>query len=226
MKKIENKLAKSLLFSGIKEKEIESILKQQKHFLHSYQKNEIINFQNRMKNDVIFLLKGKLKGELISPYGKVIRLNDIEAPQILGPFFIFDRHPAFPLTLTVIKEVTALFLSKKSFLKLLQTHELLFQNFFHILAGRFNYLLERIDFLNFNKINQKIAYYLLNHCQENSNMVYLDLSIKDLADFFGVERPSLSKVIGDLVREGLLKQHSRRIIEILNKEKLISLLND
>jgi DNA-binding transcriptional regulator YhcF (GntR family) len=53
----------------------------------------------------------------------------------------------------------------------------------------------------------------------------LSQSQTELADFFGVARPSLARTFKEMEEEGIL-QVERREITIMNKEKLNKLLNN
>jgi DNA-binding FadR family transcriptional regulator len=59
----------------------------------------------------------------------------------------------------------------------------------------------------------------------NSNLYQLSQSQTELAEFFGVARPSLARALSEMEDEGILRVE-RRDITILNKEKLNKLLNN
>ena len=51
----------------------------------------------------------------------------------------------------------------------------------------------------------------------------LPLSQKELAEFFGVTRPSLARALGEMEKEGIIDV-KRREIQINNKKKLIEII--
>ena len=66
-------------------------------------------------------------------------------------------------------------------------------------------------------------YYLFEHQQKDSNVVELEHTQEQLAEYFGVTRPALSKEIGRLVDEGFISI-TRRKVTILNKTALTCML--
>ena len=59
--------------------------------------------------------------------------------------------------------------------------------------------------------------------QKDSNVVELEHTQEQLAEYFGVTRPALSKEIGRLVDEGFISI-TRRKVTILNKTALTCML--
>lgn len=213
-------LAISELFSGISESEIKNIFTDKIYRIANYQKgyNFIIDKDNF--NDLIVLLKGKIKGEMISVCGKTIRMREIESSEIIAPFYLFSSNKFLPISLSAITDIKLLKISKSSAEDLLQRNKKFLENYLKLTSDRFIYLSKRLEFLQFNSITKKFAYYLLNITNNKPGRVVIPLSIKDLANFFGVERPSLSKVIAEFVSEEILSRVSRNEFIILNTEKL------
>jgi CRP-like cAMP-binding protein len=88
------------------------------------------------------------------------------------------------------------------------------------------FLSERLYFLTFKTIREKFSQYLLKlQANSQSREVTLPKSIHELSEYFAVSRPALSRIIRELVREGIIEQNRRRItikdpsrLKILDKE--------
>ena len=78
----------------------------------------------------------------------------------------------------------------------------------------------RLKVLSFRGIRNRFIYYLFEHQQKDSNVVELEHTQEQLAEYFGVTRPASSKEIGRLVDEGI----TRRKVTILNKTALTCML--
>ena len=217
-------LAKTEIFSGFEENDLKNIFTKIDYRIANYQKgyNFIIDKDNF--NELMILLDGKIKGEMISAFGKSIRMREIESTDIIAPFYLFGSYDFLPISLSAATDVKLLKISKKSILELLQNNQKVLNNYLRLISDRFIYLSKRLEFLQFNTIAKKFAYYLLNLYNNKSGKVILPLSIKEIANFFGVERPSLSKVISELASDGIIIQTSRKEIVILNIEKLKNIL--
>jgi CRP-like cAMP-binding protein len=75
-------------------------------------------------------------------------------------------------------------------------------------------LSDKLYFLSFKTIRQKIANYLLK-LPAKEGVVTLDRSQNSLAEYFGVTRPSLSRELANMQEEGLIEME-RKTIRILN----------
>ena len=98
-------------------------------------------------------------------------------------------------------------------------------NFLDMISNRTQFLSEKIKFLNFKTIKGKLAYYILQKAGKERSSVILDLTQNDLADFFGVARPSVARALGDLEEEGYIEAHNKNI-KILDKKGLADLTLD
>lgn len=75
---------------------------------------------------------------------------------------------------------------------------------------------------NFN--NKTIEEKLNSYIKENmtGGFITLKVSIKELAEQFQVTRPSLSRALGNYVKDGILEKIDRYKYKILNKDYFIS----
>lgn len=91
------------------------------------------------------------------------------------------------------------------------------------MSDRTYLLTEKMKFLTFRTIRGKIAHFLLTQPVNEKQEIYLDRTQQELADLFGVTRPSLARAFGDLDREGVIKADRRRIV-LIEKDKLIDMI--
>lgn len=78
-------------------------------------------------------------------------------------------------------------------------------------------------FLPFKTIQEKFAQYVINMGKPEGDYITLAKSQTALAEYFGVARPSLSRAIKNLEREGIIQVKIRKV-KILNREKLERLM--
>ncbi|KAK9659760.1 Crp-like helix-turn-helix domain, partial [Popillia japonica] len=70
------------------------------------------------------------------------------------------------------------------------------------IADRVQFLSERLKIFSQKGIKGKIAYYILQ--RDKNGSFDLGRSIASLAEYFGVERPSLSRAISEMVKDGII----------------------
>ena len=72
------------LFGQITPDELEGIFNELNIHENSFKKGEILALQDEPANRLIILLKGSVKAEMTDPSGKVVKVEDIEAPNPLA----------------------------------------------------------------------------------------------------------------------------------------------
>jgi CRP-like cAMP-binding protein len=157
--------------------------------------------------------------------GRVIKIEDIPAPGALAPAFMFGNRNRFPVNVVAVAAVELLFIEKSDFLKLLMRNDTALVNFLDMISNRSQFLSEKIKFLNFKTIKGKLAHYILQKSGTAGNVLSLGMTQTDLADFFGVARPSVARALGDLETEGYIEAKGKNI-KILDKKGLAELTTD
>ena len=87
-----------------------------------------------------------------------------------------------------------------------------------MISNRSQFLSEKIKFLNFKTIKGKLAQFILQ-AEGGKSEIILEMTQNDLADYFGVARPSVSRVIGELEQEGIIITKGKTL-RILDKKGL------
>ena len=117
----------------------------------------------------------------------------------------------FPVNVIAISDGEILSIEKPDFLKLLMRNDMILVNFLNMISNRSQFLSEKIKFLNFKTIKGKLAHYILQKAENDKSSIILDMTQNDLADFFGVARPSVSRALGELEEEGFIEASGKNI---------------
>ena len=116
-------------------------------------------------------------------------------------------------------------IAKSDFLRLLMKYDALLVNFLDMISSRSQFLSEKIKFLNFKTIKGKLAFFILQKSGINGALITLGMTQNELADFFGVARPSIARALGELEDEGYIEAKGKSI-KIIDKEGLAELTID
>ena len=196
----------------------------QPHQVKKYRKNDIIAYADDELISLLFVLEGSVKGEMVDFSGKTIKIEDIESPRPLAPAFLFGSNNKYPVNIVANNDVVILSIPRQSLIRLLQQNELVLSNFLDNISNRAQFLSNKIKFLSFQSIKGKIAHFILNEMQKTgSSDVHLPVTQSDLAELFGVARPSVGRAIKEMDREGLIRSKASNI-KILNRDGLSALL--
>jgi CRP-like cAMP-binding protein len=185
----------------------------------NYTKGEILAHQGDVCNKLVILTKGSVRGEMIDESGRLIKIEDIAAPRSLAPLFLFGAANRFPVEVTANENTEAIIIPKESVIKLFARNEAFLENYMNMSANYAQTLSEKLFFMSFKTIRQKLASYFLRLSATQGSQILLDRSQQELADYFGISRPSLAREVSHMQDDGLIKA-DRKQITILNKEKL------
>jgi CRP/FNR family transcriptional regulator, dissimilatory nitrate respiration regulator len=220
-----DKLSKSPLFSGMATDSIEAILASVSHRVRKFSAGSLISQSGEPVSSFMMVTEGTVKGEMVDDAGRVIKIEDIPAPGALATAFIFGSRNRFPVNVVAITDVGILLIDKPDFLKLLMKNDIILVNFLNMISNRSQFLSEKIKFLNFKTIRGKLAHFILQRAGKDKAAIMIEMTQSDLADFFGVARPSVSRALGELQQEGYIEVSGKNI-RILNRNGLSELTVD
>jgi CRP-like cAMP-binding protein len=213
------------LFKGITEKEAEFLFDKIHFQIKNYSKGDIVVVAGETVANLLVIISGSVRGEMIDYSGKTIKIEDIEAPKPLATAFLFGKENKYPVTVTVNNDARILIMPVAEFLKLLQMNTQILRNYLNSISSRAQFLSQKLNFLSFKTIKGKVAHYLLQQAGDKFHSVELKNTQQQLADLFGVTRPSLARVFGEMQKEGVINI-SKKTVSLLDKKALNELINN
>ena len=217
-------LVNNPLFRGITPERLFADLEEISFHTRSYKKGEILAQQGAVCNRLVILTKGSVRGEMIDYSGRLIKVEDIAAPRAIAPLFLFGEENRYPVEVTANEPTEVIELPKSSVLSLFRKNEQFLENYMNLSANYARTLSDKLFFMSFKTIRQKLASYLLRlYKQQQQTHITLDRSQQELSDYFGVSRPSLARELAHMQEDGLLIA-DRKHITISQKEQLVRLI--
>ena len=209
-------LRETVVFNDLDEDTIKDILEKTKYEIKKYSLDEPIAFRGDEVKGLYIILKGTLITEMLTEEGNIIKIEELVPSDVIASAFIFGKNNSFPVDLSVKDEAEILFVERKEFLKLLFSEEKILENFLNEISNKTQLLTSKIwNSFNNKTIKKKFCDYVKRN-QKNNEFFIENLGA--LAEFFGVERPSLSRVLSELVKDEKLERIGRNKYRILNGE--------
>jgi CRP-like cAMP-binding protein len=218
-------LSQAPFFKGYNPDEIAGILSGIRYRVKSFKAGSLIAQNGDNVNSLMIVVKGIVKGEMVDYAGRVIKIEDIPAPGALASAFIFGNKNRVPVNVIAVTDSELLIIEKPDLLKMLKTNDFVIINFLDMISNRSQFLSEKIKFLNFKTIKGKLAFYILQTAGKEKRFINLNMTQNDLAEFFGVARPSIARAIREMEDEGYIEAKGKTI-EILNGVGLANLTVD
>lgn len=209
-------LKETVVFNGIDEKTIKNILEKNKYEIKKYSPNESIAFRGDEVRGLYIILKGTLTTEMLTEEGNVIKIEELVPSDVIASAFVFGKKNSFPVDLNAKDEAEILFIERKEFLKILFSKEKILENFLNEVSNKTQLLTSKIwNSFNNKTIKKKFCDYVKKN--QKNNLFSIE-NLGALAEFFGVERPSLSRVLSELVKDEKLERIGRNKYKILDGE--------
>ena len=209
-------LRETVVFNDLDEDTIKDILEKTKYEIKKYSLDEPIAFRGDEVKGLYIILKGTLITEMLTEEGNIIKIEELVPSDVIASAFIFGKNNSFPVDLSVKDEAEILFVERKEFLKLLFSQEKILENFLNEISNKTQLLTSKIwNSFNNKTIKKKFCDYVKRN-QKNNEFFIENLGA--LAEFFGVERPSLSRVLSELVKDEKLERIGRNKYRILDGE--------
>lgn len=182
-----------------------------------YTKGSTVYEKGIVCNSLDIVLSGDLVAYAASANGSESRVFSFEKDNTIGANLLFGNINRYPFNIYATTNCELLHINKDAVEALLKDYEFTL-NFVKILS------------LNSQVMNQKIAIYtqktlrenLMDYfstlsLQQNSRLITLSMSKKQLADYLGVQRPSLFRELKKMQDEGLIFVSNKEIQLIYNK---------
>lgn len=218
------KLSQSPMFRGLNPDEIKGILDRAGHSVKSFSKGQTIAQREDEVRNLCVVVEGSVKGEMVDFSGKILKIEEMYAPMPIAHAFLFGERNRFPVDVIALEDCKILFIPKPDFMRMMQQNVTILSNYLNAISNRAQFLSNKLWFLSFKTIKEKIAHYLLNISRsEVRTTIVLPKSHQELAEFFGVTRPSLARVFADLEADGIITVN-RREITITDKAKLMEMI--
>ena len=212
------------LFKGITPDEIGLLIAQVDYQKRKYGKGELIALRGDDYQSLMIILTGAVNAEMIDKAGKVIKIEEMKSGMLLAAAVLFSNNPKLPVNITTLTETDILYLPKTSLTCLMQKSNILLLNFLQMVSDRATFLTERIWFLSFKTIREKIAHYIIEQADPETGRFKMNLTQQQIADYFGVTRPALARSLAQLEEEKIIQIERKELI-ILDRTKLIRSLS-
>ena len=203
------KLAEAPVFRGLSERFLENIIGRTPNALREFGIGDFIALQGTVCQSLYLLYSGRVRTNMVNEEGKQVTIEEIEAPRLLAPAFIFATDNRFPVNITTLTNCEVLVLNRTDFVDLMHREKIVMQNFLRIISDRSIFLSRKLNAFALQDLKTRLLAYLREH--ENPR------SRQEIADILGVARPSLARVLSELADEGYLRIEKRKITVVRHK---------
>ncbi len=180
----------------------------------TYERGNILFYNHQKCEKIGIVLKGEVKISTITYLEKEEIISFISENEIFGNTLIFSSHPYYLGDVIVEKKAEIIFLTKKELLDLFKQDSIFFELYLNEICDKTIKVKKQNKLLAHKNIKDRILFYFNNLSNITHNKTIKLPSITKLANELSLPRPSVSRELTNLEKEGL----------ILRKQKEITLL--
>lgn len=201
----------------------------EKGILRSIEEGEFFFFQGDPATYFYVLITGRAKLLQTNQAGQQVNLRTLNEWQMFGALGAVRENAAYPATAQALEPSTALAIESSFLKEMMQTRPHLNLNLMQLMTGYIMEMQERYRELATERVERRIALTLLRLATQIGNRINseevgieLPLSRQDMAEASGTTIFTVSRVLADWERRGLVETGRERVV-IRNPHGLVQI---
>ncbi|KGG81502.1 hypothetical protein Y919_00630 [Caloranaerobacter azorensis H53214] len=218
-------LKKTKLFKNFSDNDIIALFNENNYKIKDYPKRAIIYLQNQECKSFDMILKGTVIVKTIDENGKVLTVSEFKTGDTIGGNLLFADCNNYPMTIEAKTETTLLHMDKELVLRFCQMDMNFSSELLRAISNKILIIGTKLKSITMKTIRQQIIEFLANQYYiQNTPEIKLNMSKKEWAEKLGVQRPSLSRELSKMKKEGLI-DYDRKTIFIKDLDMIKNYLN-
>ncbi|HBR01479.1 MAG TPA: Crp/Fnr family transcriptional regulator [Ruminiclostridium sp.] len=199
------------LFRETDHKILERLILEKQIFKQSYHKGATVHEQNTECYVMDMVCSGKLVAYSLAPNGSESVVFEFVTGSIIGANLLFGNQNRYPMSIYCTTDCVLLHILRSGIEELLKGYSFVMQ-FMRSLSINSQGMNRKIAMYTQKSLRENLMdYFLALSTQQKSNSVLLPVTKKQLADYFGVQRPSLFRELKRMRDEDLIGIENKTI---------------
>lgn len=199
------------LFSQLQSDEITPLIADNQLFLRNYSKGATVYNQKDCCKTLDIVLSGSFVAYSLSENGSAMTMFEFSRGQMLGANLLFGDNNTYPLTIYCMSDAQLLHVTQKAVSDFLHNYDFAIE-FIGMLSHNSQKLNRKITMVAQKTLRENLLeYFTKQSILQGSDTIVLPISKKQLADYLGVQRPSLFRELKNLKDQGFIDISNRTI---------------
>lgn len=213
MNVLSDNLKRCILFRDIKYEDLSNFLNMSNYTIKKYPEGNLVVIEGSKCEELGILLEGLLEVQTLYPSGKLLTFSQLKPVEIFGEAILFSKANKFPATIGAIRDSKIMFIKKEDLISCLTNCHKFMESFLELLSNKLLILNKKVKMLSLESIRKKIGNFLREeYKKQGSNTIKVSLSRKEMAEHMGIQRPSLSRELIKMRKEGIIEFDKKVII--------------
>ena len=176
-----------------------------------YSKGATVHHQHEACSALDVVLSGKLVAYSLSENGSAITMFEFQKNSIIGANLLFGENTNYPLNIYGVTDGDVLHISREAVMEFLHDYHFVMR-YIKSLSLNSQGMNRKITMLAQKTLRENLMDYLKQQSIiQGSSKIVLPFSKKELADYLGVQRPSLFRELKKMKDEGIIEIDNRTI---------------
>ncbi len=213
LQRVYRPLLRSVLFEHLQTQQLIELLGSISYRVLDYQKGEYIYNCHQYRRELGIVIAGKVEVQKHLPSGKKIIMNQLGPSEPFGMVALFEDRGRFVTDLMAKEATSVFFVGEEQLLQLFHTDQNVLTNYLRHMNRKIEFLNQRIECFTNEQTKERVLEYLeqMRSLQNGFGQVTLAYNKSNLADYLGISRASLYRILHSLEEEGYLSMRGRKI---------------
>ncbi len=215
-KELFNILKQSSLCEGLIDEQINRLVESNLIKCTRYKRGEILFWTDHAPDKLIMLLSGNTAMGRDTFDGKRSLSKSNTIPGVLiNEVRLFSPKKLLWQYAVALEDSEVLEISNRLLLEPSAEYSdiqvIMMRNMMGTFVDKINYLGDKVRILSFASVRDRIAFYLF-HVRDEHHRIMLTETREEIADYLGIARPSLSRELGRMQDEGILRITGHKVV--------------
>ncbi|MCR4964120.1 MAG: Crp/Fnr family transcriptional regulator [Bacteroidales bacterium] len=147
---------------------------------------------------LMILSTGSAEARMVGEEDREVIVDLLEGPVLLAPAFLFSPHNEIPVDVTAKTDCCVWFINKEAFFNFMLTEPTVLRTFLETLSDKGRFLSRKMRSFAVQGLHNRVLEYL----EVNGTIT----SVAKAAQQLGVTRPSLSRILSEMLASGILSK--------------------
>ncbi|MCK9479257.1 MAG: Crp/Fnr family transcriptional regulator [Firmicutes bacterium] len=203
-------LKKLSLFSDVDLGLIKNLVSAKQIIKTSYIKGKTVHEQHAECLGLDVVVSGNLVAYSLAQNGSETIIFEFDKDNIIGGSLLFGEQNKYPMNIYCTADCVLFYISKSAVKQLLREYSFVIQ-FIKSLSLNSQGMNKKVLYTQKTLRENLIDYFTMLSAEQKSKFIVLPVTKKQLADRFGVQRPSLFRELQRMKAENLIEVDNRRI---------------
>lgn len=172
-----------------------------------YRAHECVVRQGTPCRSLHLLMEGTLRATMTNADGREVTIEELSAPAVLAPAFLFGSETRFPVNLTALADSRVWLVSKDSLLRFMREQPSVMTRFIAEISDRCVFLSKKLNAFALQDLRNRVIGYLKTYGRIANQ--------QQVASVLGVARPSLARVLAELQRENIVRRTGNETVLVV-----------